>query len=49
VSSSWEHDASRMTTLLRGLDLLVTFRYHAAVLSMAAAVPRWPLAMTCVC
>ena len=29
-----------MTTLLRGLDLLVTSRYHAAVLSMAAAVPQ---------
>ena len=28
-----------MTTLLRSLDLLVT-RYHAAVLSMAAAVPQ---------
>jgi polysaccharide pyruvyl transferase WcaK-like protein len=38
--SSREHDASRMTTLLRGLDLLVTSRYHAAVLSMAAAVPQ---------
>jgi polysaccharide pyruvyl transferase WcaK-like protein len=40
VFSSREHDASRMTTLLRGLDLLVTSRYHAAVLSMAAAVPQ---------
>ena len=29
-----------MTTLLRSLDLLVTSRYHAAVLSMAAAVPQ---------
>jgi hypothetical protein len=29
-----------MTVLLRGLDALVTSRYHAAVLSMAAAVPQ---------
>jgi polysaccharide pyruvyl transferase WcaK-like protein len=40
VFSSREHDASQMTTLLRSLDLLVTSRYHAAVLSMAAAVPQ---------
>jgi polysaccharide pyruvyl transferase WcaK-like protein len=40
VFSSRVHDASRMTTLLRSLDLLVTSRYHAAVLSMAAAVPQ---------
>ena len=29
-----------MTSLLRSLDLLVTSRYHACVLSMAAAVPQ---------
>jgi polysaccharide pyruvyl transferase WcaK-like protein len=40
VFSSRMQDASRMTTLLRSLDLLVTSRYHAAVLSMAAAVPQ---------
>ncbi|HEU4399653.1 MAG TPA: polysaccharide pyruvyl transferase family protein [Actinomycetota bacterium] len=40
VFSSREHDASQMTTLLRSLDLLITSRYHAAVLSMAAAVPQ---------
>ena len=40
VFSAREHDASRMTALLRGLDLLVTSRYHAAVLSLAAAVPQ---------
>jgi len=40
VLSSRELDASRMTVLLRGLDALVTSRYHAAVLSMAAAVPQ---------
>lgn len=38
--SSREHNASRMTTLVRSLDLLVTSRYHAAVLSMATAVPQ---------
>ena len=40
VLSSRELDASRMTVLLRGLGALVTSRYHAAVLSMAAAVPQ---------
>ena len=34
------YDASQMTCLLRGLDLLVTSRYHAAVLSLAAGVPQ---------
>ena len=38
--SAREHDASRMTALLRGLDLLVTSRFHAAVLSLAAGVPQ---------
>jgi len=40
VFSAREQDASRMTELLRGLDLLLTSRYHAAVLSLAAAVPQ---------
>jgi polysaccharide pyruvyl transferase WcaK-like protein len=40
VFSARREDASRMTALLRGLDLLVTSRYHAAVLSLAAAVPQ---------
>jgi polysaccharide pyruvyl transferase WcaK-like protein len=40
VFSAREHDASRMTALLRSLDLLITSRYHAAVLSLAAAVPQ---------
>jgi len=40
VFSAREHDASRMTCLLRGLDLLVTSRFHAAVLSLAAGVPQ---------
>jgi polysaccharide pyruvyl transferase WcaK-like protein len=40
VFSSRQYNASQMTSLLRGLDLLVTSRYHACVLSMAAAVPQ---------
>jgi polysaccharide pyruvyl transferase WcaK-like protein len=40
VFSAREYDASRMTELLRSLDLLVTSRFHAAVLSLAAAVPQ---------
>ncbi|HLZ28101.1 MAG TPA: polysaccharide pyruvyl transferase family protein [Chloroflexota bacterium] len=38
--SSRELNASQMTSLLRGLDLLVTSRYHACILSLAAAVPQ---------
>jgi polysaccharide pyruvyl transferase WcaK-like protein len=40
VFSSREYNASQMTVLLRGLDLLVTSRYHAGVLSLAAQVPQ---------
>ncbi|HET9250374.1 MAG TPA: polysaccharide pyruvyl transferase family protein [Actinomycetota bacterium] len=40
VFSSREHDASRMTLLLRSLGVLVTSRYHASVLSLADAVPQ---------
>ena len=40
VFSSREHTASKMTSILRGLDFLVTARYHACVLSMAAQVPQ---------
>ena len=40
VFSAREYDASHMTVLLRGLDYLVTSRYHAAVLSLAAQVPQ---------
>ncbi|MGE5573056.1 MAG: polysaccharide pyruvyl transferase family protein [Bacteroidota bacterium] len=40
VFSAREHDASRMTALLRSLDYLVTSRYHAAVLSLPAQVPQ---------
>lgn len=40
IFSSREYNASQMTTLLRSLDLLMTSRYHACVLSMAAQVPQ---------
>lgn len=40
VFSSRTYDASQLTCLLRSLDLLVTSRYHAAVLSLAAGVPQ---------
>jgi polysaccharide pyruvyl transferase WcaK-like protein len=40
VFSARGEDASRMTALLRSLDLLITSRFHAAVLSLAAAVPQ---------
>jgi len=38
--SAREYNASQMTVLLRGLDVLVTARYHACVLSLAAQVPQ---------
>ena len=38
--SARQHDASRMTALLRSLGALVTSRYHASILSIAAAVPQ---------
>ena len=40
IFSSRDHHASEMTSMLRGLDLLVTSRYHAGVLSLAAQVPQ---------
>lgn len=40
VFSSREYDASQMAVLLRSLDLLITSRYHAGVLSLAARVPQ---------
>jgi polysaccharide pyruvyl transferase WcaK-like protein len=40
IFSARHHDASLMTVLLRGLDLLVTSRFHASVLSLAALVPQ---------
>ena len=40
IFSSREYTASKMASILRGLDFLVTARYHACVLSMAAQVPQ---------
>ncbi|MHB0857369.1 MAG: polysaccharide pyruvyl transferase family protein [Anaerolineae bacterium] len=40
VFSSRVYNASQMTSILRALDLLVTSRYHACVLSLAAQVPQ---------
>jgi polysaccharide pyruvyl transferase WcaK-like protein len=40
IFSSRELNASQMTSLLRDLDVLLTSRYHACVLSLANAVPQ---------
>jgi polysaccharide pyruvyl transferase WcaK-like protein len=40
VFSSTQYNASQMTTILRSLDLLITSRYHAGVLSLPALVPQ---------
>jgi polysaccharide pyruvyl transferase WcaK-like protein len=40
IFCSREYNASQMVSILRGLDLLVTSRYHACVLSLAAQVPQ---------
>lgn len=40
IFSAREYNASQMTHLLRSLDLLITSRYHACVLSLAAQVPQ---------
>lgn len=40
IFSSSKYNASQMTYVLRNLDLLVTSRYHAGVLSLEAAVPQ---------
>lgn len=40
IFSSNKYNASQMTCILRKLDLLVTSRYHAGVLSLQAAVPQ---------
>jgi len=40
IFSSREHNTSQMTVLLRSLDMLVTARYHACVLSLAAQIPQ---------
>jgi len=40
IFSSKEYNASQMTSLLRSLELLVTSRYHAGVLSLEAQIPQ---------
>jgi polysaccharide pyruvyl transferase WcaK-like protein len=40
IFSSREYNASKMASILRDLEFLVTSRYHACVLSMAAQVPQ---------
>jgi polysaccharide pyruvyl transferase WcaK-like protein len=40
IFSAREYNASQMTMLLRSLDVLVTARYHACVLSLAAQIPQ---------
>jgi polysaccharide pyruvyl transferase WcaK-like protein len=40
VFSASGYNASQMTCILRDLDLLVTSRYHGAVLSLAAGMPQ---------
>ena len=40
VFSAREYDASQLAVLLRSLGLLVTSRYHAAILSLAGRVPQ---------
>ena len=40
IFSSLDYNASQMTVVLRNLELLVTSRYHAGVLSLPAHVPQ---------
>lgn len=40
VFSSTQYNASQMTSILRSLDLLITSRYHAGVLSLPNLVPQ---------
>ncbi|HEX3014599.1 MAG TPA: polysaccharide pyruvyl transferase family protein [Methanobacterium sp.] len=40
IFSSRNYNASQMTNILRGLELLVTSRYHAGVLSLEAQIPQ---------
>ncbi len=43
VFSSTQYNASQMTGVLRSLDLLITSRYHAGVLSLPHQVPQTAL------
>jgi polysaccharide pyruvyl transferase WcaK-like protein len=40
VFTSSEYNASQMTSILRNLELLITSRYHAGVLSLPNLVPQ---------
>ena len=40
IFSAKQYNASQMVSILRSLELLVTSRYHACVLSLAAQVPQ---------
>ncbi len=40
IFSAKDYNAAEITSVLRGLDLLITSRYHAGILSLAAAVPQ---------
>ena len=40
VFTSSEYNASQMTSIIRSLDLLITSRYHAGVLSLPNQVPQ---------
>ncbi len=40
VFTSTDYNASQMTSILRSLELLITSRYHAGVLSLANQVPQ---------
>jgi polysaccharide pyruvyl transferase WcaK-like protein len=40
IFSSREYNASQMVSILRSLTLLLTSRYHACVLSLAAQIPQ---------
>ena len=40
IFSARQYNASQMTVLLRSLELLVTSRYHACILSLAAQIPQ---------
>jgi polysaccharide pyruvyl transferase WcaK-like protein len=40
ITSARDYNASQMTEILRGLELLVTSRYHAGVLSLENFIPQ---------
>lgn len=40
VFTAFDYNASQMTCILRGLDLLITSRFHAGVLSLESQIPQ---------